>query len=210
MSASDVDFEALIRRSLKDSTPPRNFTPKRVQGDLPPDIQPPQPWKPAAVLVPVVLRGTQPTILFTQRTRNLLDHAGQVSFPGGSRERTDSDAVQTALRETQEETGVARSLVEPVGFLDGYLTITGYAVTPVVGLVKPGFHLHPDPLEVAEVFEVPMEFLRDPANRQVRQRYLGGRELGYYLIKYQRHVIWGATAAMLVNFLQKLESAEAA
>lgn len=173
-------------------------------------MQPARPWKPAAVLVPVILHQAEPTILLTERTRGLLDHAGQVSFPGGSRERGDSSAVATALREAQEETGLEHRLVEPVGFLDGYLTITGYAVTPVVGLIRPGFALHPDPVEVAEVFEVPLAFLRNPANRQLRQRRLGERELGYYLFEYQQHSIWGATAAMLVNFLQKLEQAEAA
>ena len=150
------------------------------------------------------------TVLLTERTRGLLDHAGQVSFPGGSREVADADVLQTALREAEEETGLSRKLVEPVGYLDGYLTITGYAVTPVVGLVSTGFKLKPDPVEVAEVFEVPLAFLRNPVNRQVKQRHLAGRDLGYYLFEYQHHNIWGATAAMLVNFLQKLERVEAA
>ena len=100
--------------------------------------------------------------------------------------------------------------MEVAGFLDGYLTITGYAVTPVVGLVQPGFTLTPDPLEVAEVFEVPLAFLRDPANRQVRARRVGDRDVGYYLFKYLHHAIWGATAAMLVNFLHKINHPEAA
>lgn len=202
-----MDISLLIKNSLKNSMPPEGFTPRRALGDLPADMQPPKPWKPAAVLVPVVLHEPQPTILLTERTRSLLDHAGQVSFPGGRRESTDSNAVQTALRETYEETGLERSWVEPAGFLDGYLTITGYAVTPVVGLVRPGFTLKPDPIEVAEIFEVPLAFLRDPANRQTRKRILSGRELGYYVFEYGRHHIWGATAAMLVNFLQKLERA---
>ncbi|HVC37874.1 MAG TPA: CoA pyrophosphatase [Gammaproteobacteria bacterium] len=173
-------------------------------------MQPKGPWKPAAVLVPVVMRPRELTLLLTQRTEQLLDHAGQVSFPGGSREMKDSDPVQTALRETQEETGLERRFVETVGFLDGYLTITGYAVTPVVGLVKPEFHLQPDPLEVAEVFEVPLAFLRDPANRQIRTRHVGGRDVDYYLFEYNQYAIWGATAAILVNFLHKLEHLEAA
>lgn len=205
-----MDIPELIRCSLRNSRPPRDFSPRRVLGDLPPDMLPRKPWKQAAVLVPLIMRRPDPTILLTERTQGLLDHAGQVSFPGGSREDQDADAVQTALRETEEETGLNRRLVEPVGFLDGYLTITGYAVTPVVGLISGGFELKPDPLEVAEVFEVPLTFLRDPANRQVRQRRLGKRELGYYLFKYHDHCIWGATAAMLVNFLQKLERAKAA
>ncbi|MGA9853372.1 MAG: CoA pyrophosphatase [Gammaproteobacteria bacterium] len=205
-----MEFESLIRRSLTGTQIPRDFSSRRALADLPPDMHPKQPWKSAAVLVPVVLRQPVPTILLTQRTEGLLDHAGQVSFPGGSREGADADPVQTALRETEEETGLERRFVETVGFLDGYLTITGFAVTPVVGLVNPGFRLRPDPLEVAEVFEVPLAFLRDPANRQVRQRQLAGRDLGYYLFEYNHHNIWGATAAMLVNFLNKLEQTEAA
>ncbi|MGH8278166.1 MAG: NUDIX hydrolase [Gammaproteobacteria bacterium] len=156
------------------------------------------------MLVPVVLHATVPTILFTERTRNLLDHAGQVSFPGGSRELSDSGPVQTALREAFEETGIDASRVTPVGFLDGYLTITGYAVTPVVGLVTPGFELKPDPAEVAEIFEVPIAFLRDPANLQTRTGKWGKQVASYYQFEYQQHVIWGATAAMLVDFLHKL------
>ncbi|MGH8282899.1 MAG: CoA pyrophosphatase [Gammaproteobacteria bacterium] len=210
MKAPTAELELLIRRSLKDSRAPSDFTARRVLCDLPPDMQPKQPWKPAAVLVPVVLRRPEPTILLTRRTEGLLDHAGQVSFPGGSREEVDTNPAQTALRETEEETGLQRRFVETVGFLDGYLTITGYAVTPVVGLVKPEFHLQPGALEVAEVFEVPVAFLRNPANRQIRRRRLAGRELGYYLFEYQHHSIWGATAAMLVNFLTKLEREETA
>ncbi|MGB9428294.1 MAG: CoA pyrophosphatase [Gammaproteobacteria bacterium] len=209
MNALKEDTEALIRRSMQGSHAPSDFSPERALGDLPAGMRPERPWKSAAVLVPLVLRGQEPTILLTQRTEGLLDHAGQVSFPGGSREGADADPVQTALREAEEETGLQRQFVEPVGFLDGYLTITGYAVTPVVGLVRPDFHLHPDPLEVAEIFEVPLAFLRDPVNRQIRKRHFAGRDLGYYLFEYRRHMIWGATAAMLVNFLHKLDQAEA-
>ncbi len=204
------DFESHIRLCLRGSQAPLTFTPQRAGGDLPPDMRPKPPWKSAAVLVPVVARLQGPTILLTRRTERLQDHAGQVSFPGGSREVADSDPVQTALRETEEETGLQRSFVEVVGFLDGYLTITGYAVTPVVGLIKPDFHLAPDPSEVATVFEVPLAFLSDPRNRQLRQRQLAGRDVGYYVFEYGHHIIWGATAAMLVNFLHKLEHMEAA
>lgn len=143
-------------------------------------------------------------MLFTRRTERLHDHAGQVSFPGGGREDADRDPVDTALRETEEEVGLDRRRVEVVGFLDGYLTITGYAVTPVVGIVTPGFDLRPDPLEVAEVFEAPLAFLADPGNRELREREFGGRKLGYYLFNYGDQVIWGATAAMLVAFLDRL------
>ncbi|HVA55929.1 MAG TPA: CoA pyrophosphatase [Gammaproteobacteria bacterium] len=201
---------SLIRSALIGSEPPRDFKAQRLLADLPPHMRPRRPWKSAAVLVPVVMHLKGLTILLTQRTESLLDHAGQVSFPGGSCEVDDSDPVQTALRETDEETGLDRRFIEAIGFLDGYLTITGYAVTPVVGLVKPGYRLQPDPLEVAEVFEVPLVFLRDPANRQIRSRRVGDRDVGYYLFEYNQHIIWGATAGMLVNFLHKLEQAEVA
>jgi 8-oxo-dGTP pyrophosphatase MutT (NUDIX family) len=144
-------------------------------------------------------------VLFTKRTEQLHDHAGQVSFPGGGREPQDADPLATALRETHEEIGLKPEQVEVAGFLRGYLTISGYAVTPVVGLVKPGFDLMIDPLEVAEVFEVPLTFLADPRNRQVQTRELGGEQVGFYLYQYQGQTIWGATAAMLVNFLDTLE-----
>jgi len=171
---------------------------------MPPEFLPPPPWKPASVLLPVVAQPEGATLLFTRRTERLHDHAGQVSFPGGGREEADRDAVETALRETEEEIGLERQRVEVLGFLEGYLTVTGYAVTPVVGLVSPGFNLTPDPLEVAEVFEVPLAFLADPDHREVREREYAGRKLGYYLFKYSDQVIWGATAAMLVTFLDCL------
>jgi 8-oxo-dGTP pyrophosphatase MutT (NUDIX family) len=200
-------FETLVRQALQDSRPPVDFSSRRVLGDLPLNTRPPRPWKQAAVLVPVVTHPREQTVLLTRRTEGLLEHAGQVSFPGGVSEAMDSDSMQTALRETEEETGLERCFIEIVGFLDGYLTVSGYAVTPVVGLVRPDFRLRPDPLEVAEVFEVPVKFLRNPANRQVRARRVGDRNVGYYLFEYNQHAIWGATAAMLVNFFDKLEQA---
>lgn len=113
--------------------------------------------------------------------------------------------MATALRETHEEIGLKPSQVEVAGYLRGYLTISGFAVTPVVGLVQPGFELRIDPLEVAEVFEVPVAFLADTKNREVQTRELGGEQVGFYLYRYQGQTIWGATAAMLVNFLDTLE-----
>jgi 8-oxo-dGTP pyrophosphatase MutT (NUDIX family) len=193
-----------IRRRFVGTVAPDDFTPRRVLGDLPPGYIPKQPWKPASVLLPLVLH-PEPTVLFTRRTERLQDHAGQVSFPGGGREAGDASPVETALRETEEEIGLARSHVEVAGFLRGYLTISGYAVSPVVGLVRPGFSLRLDPLEVAEVFEVPLGFLADPENREIQTRELGGKNVGFYLFRYRDQVIWGATAAMLVNFLDTLE-----
>ena len=203
MNIDGENITDLIRRQFAGTQPPKDFSARGAAGDLPPGFLPAPPWKPASVLVPVVLH-PDPTLLLTRRTEQLQDHAGQVSFPGGGREQADTDAVQTALRETEEEIGLGREHLEVVGFLDGYLTVSGYAVTPVVALVAPGFELRLDPLEVAEVFEVPLAFLADPLNRQVRQRRLGDRDVSYYVFEYGPHFIWGATAGMLVNFLDKL------
>ena len=204
MYLSAENLSRLVRRTFEGSRAPEDFSPRPVVGDLPPGFLPKPPWRPASVLLPLVMHPEAPTVLFTQRTEALQDHAGQVSFPGGSREERDKDPVETALRETEEEIGLGRGHVEVAGYLSGYLTVTGYTVTPVVGLVRPGFTLTTDPLEVAEVFEVPLAFLMDPANRRVEQRELAGRSFGYYVFTYGQHRIWGATAAMLVNFLDKL------
>jgi 8-oxo-dGTP pyrophosphatase MutT (NUDIX family) len=204
MEFNGVNFSDLIRQRFGDSKAPEDFSPRRVVGDLPPGFLPKQPWRSASVLLPLITH-PEPTVLLTKRTEQLHDHAGQVSFPGGGREPQDADSMATALRETHEEIGLTPNQVEVAGFLRGYLTITGFAVTPVVGLVKPGFVLTVDPLEVAEVFEVPLSFLADPKNREVQTRELGGEQVGFYLYRYQGQTIWGATAAMLVNFLDTLE-----
>jgi 8-oxo-dGTP pyrophosphatase MutT (NUDIX family) len=204
MDLKGGNFPDLIRHRFGGTRAPEDFSPRRVVGDLPPGFLPKQPWRLASVLLPLITH-PEPTVLLTKRTEQLHDHAGQVSFPGGGRETSDQDAIATALRETREEIGLDPGQVEVAGFLRGYLTITGYAVTPVVGLVKPGFDLTIDPLEVAEVFEVPLAFLADPRNREVQTRELGGEHVGFYLFRYQGQTIWGATAAMLVNFLDALE-----
>lgn len=154
---------------------------------------------PAAVLVPVIERPEGLTVLFTQRTAHLNDHAGQVSFPGGRCEVTDASPVFTALRETEEEIGLAPELIEILGILSEYRTGTGFSVTPVVGLVRPPFDLHPDSFEVAEVFETPLAFLLDPANHQRHSMEIGGVLRHYYAMPYEGHFIWGATAGMLVS-----------
>lgn len=205
MKSQNSQLSQVIRRHLAGTRPPGDFTARRAYGDLPAGMLPKQPWKPASVLVPLVEHRSGHTILLTRRTERLQAHAGQVSFPGGSAEHGDQDAIHTALRETEEETGLTRRFIDIIGYLDGYLTITGYAVTPVVGLVQPGFRLKPDPLEVAEIFEVPLDWLRDPHNRQVHRRQLAGHDVGYYQFDYDGHTIWGATAAMLVGFVGKLE-----
>lgn len=155
--------------------------------------------RPAAVLVPVVKRERELTVLFTRRTAHLHDHAGQISFPGGRAEPADAGAAETAMRETEEEIGLAAERVEVLGQLPQYVTVTGYRVTPVVGLVTPPLDLRPDDFEVAEVFEAPLAFLLDVANHQLNSVLHEGRERRYYAIPYGKYYIWGATAGMLMN-----------
>jgi len=165
----------------------------------------PGPKVPAAVLVPLIDRAEGLAVLLTRRTAHLDHHAGQISFPGGRLERGDADPVAAALRETKEEIGLAPERVEVLGRLDGYTTITGFAVVPVVGLVRPPFELHLDPFEVDEVFEVPLAFVFDPANRQRHFRDgPDGTRRYFYALPYGPHYIWGATAAMLVNLAEAL------
>ena len=158
----------------------------------------------AAVLIPVIAHPQALTVLFTQRTPHLRSHSGQVSFPGGRAEPGDASAEFTALRETEEEIGLRRSAVEVLARLPDYRTRTGYRVTPVVGLLTPPVAFAPDPNEVAEIFEVPLEFLLDERNRQRRTREFQGQAVGYYVFEYGEKVIWGATAGMLVNLHKML------
>ena len=160
---------------------------------------------PAAVLVPLIARAEGYSVLLTKRSEHLAHHPGQVSFPGGRSEPHDSDAIATALRETQEEIGLGAEFIEIVGQLDFYQTVTNFMVTPVVGLVRPGFNLDLDDFEVAEVFEVPLAHALNPSNHQRQSRVLNGQRREYYVIPYQNYFIWGATAAMLVNLAGRLD-----
>ena len=159
---------------------------------------------PAAVLFPIVVRDAGHTVMLTQRTAHLRDHAGQISFPGGRVEADDLSPTHTALRETEEEVGLSRERVEVLGFLPEYRTGTGFRVTPVVGLVHPPFDLQPDPFEVAEVFEVPLAFLLDPANHQRHEMHYRGALRQYFAIPYGDYFIWGATAGMIRSLSQRL------
>lgn len=161
---------------------------------------------PAAVLIPLVERPDGWTVLLTQRTEHLTNHAGQISFPGGRAEVDDPSPVDTALREAEEEIGLRREWIEIAGFLDLYQTVTGFLVTPVVGFVTPGFTLEADPFEVAEVFEVPLTFVLDPRHHERHSRLRNGQRREYYVLPYHNYYIWGATAAMLVNLYEKLKS----
>lgn len=159
----------------------------------------------AAVLVPIVEHDEGLTILLTQRATHLKNHAGQVSFPGGRMESGDAGPWEAALRETEEEIGLAPERVRLAGYLGDHFVITGYVVTPVVGFVRPGFTLRLDSTEVEEAFEVPLSFVLDPANRVPRERHFAGRTFRGYDIPYQGHNIWGATAVMLLSLSRLLE-----
>jgi 8-oxo-dGTP pyrophosphatase MutT (NUDIX family) len=160
----------------------------------------PDKWRPAAVLIPLVNRTSGLTVLLTQRTEEMPSHAGQVAFPGGRREERDVDAADTALREAEEEVGLARHFVEVVGAVDLYRTGTGFEITPVVGIVTPGFTTRADPREVADVFEVPLDHFLDEKNHRIDSRKVAeGRERRFYAMPYGERYIWGATAGMLKN-----------
>ena len=156
--------------------------------------------RPAAVLVPLVKRDEGLHVILTRRTDHLSDHAGQISFPGGRQEEEDATLEETALRETEEEIGLSRRHVNLIGRIDDYYTVTGYQVTPVIGLVTPPFDLTPDDQEVAEVFEVPLNFILDPNNQKLQTVTFEGTRRRYFAIPYREYYIWGATAGMLVNF----------
>ncbi len=162
------------------------------------------PFKPAAVLVPIVPRQEGATLLLTQRTQHLPSHAGQVAFPGGKIDATDAGPVEAALRETEEETGVEPRFVTPLGFLDLYITRTGYRVVPVVALLEPGFALRPEPGEVEAIFEVPLSFLMDPKNHARHSRVWQGLKRHYYAMPFGDRYIWGATAGMIRNLYDRL------
>lgn len=163
---------------------------------------------PAAVLVPLVVRPEGLAMLLTQRTAHLHDHAGQVSFPGGRVDEIDQGAIDTALREAEEEVGLQRRHVEVLGCLPDYFTGTGFQVTPVVALVHPPFALQADTFEVAEIFEVPLAFLMDGQHHQLRTLDLpdGKGRRTFYAMPYGRYFIWGATAGMIRNLYHFLRA----
>ncbi len=153
---------------------------------------------PAAVLIPLVLREDGLQVLLTRRTDHLLNHPGQISFPGGRAEPGEVFPLATALRETEEETGIKPESIEPLGTLPEYCTGTGFRISPVVGVLSPPFTLAPDPFEVAEIFEVPLAFLINPANIERPTMEWKGKQRRFYAIPYGDYYIWGATAGMLV------------
>lgn len=161
----------------------------------------------AGVLVPIIDRPDEVSVLLTRRTDALAKHPGQVAFPGGRVDPGDQDQVDAALREAEEEVGLDRRSVDVLGCLDPYLTITGFEVLPVVGFVaNPPVEFTPEPGEVAAVFEVPLSFLLDSSNHRKVRRKVNGLDRAYYEMPYENHYIWGATAGMLVNLSEVLNT----
>jgi 8-oxo-dGTP pyrophosphatase MutT (NUDIX family) len=177
----------------------------RGDHDLNPGETPPSAaLRPAAVLVLLIDRADGMTVLLTQRTAHLSAHAGQIAFPGGRAEEQDANAIATALRETEEEVGLSRELVQVVGRLDTYVTGTGFEITPIVGIVTPDYVLAIDPFEVAEAFEVPLSYILDRRNHNRTERESAGRTRVFFVLPYEGRNIWGATAGMLVNLADVL------
>lgn len=212
----DLDGEPLVAdllnpKSLKELFVSLPGWEPELRGELPVREQ---PLVPSAVLVGLVMRD-QPTVLLTRRAMYLSDHPGQISFPGGRVEPTDPDPVATALREAHEEVGLSSEKVRCLGCLPEYVTSTGFAITPVVGLVDPGFMARADPAEVAEIFEVPLSFLMTPAQHRRHEMEAQGRRRIFWSMHWSRgstdeaegYFIWGATAAMLRNLYRFLVTA---
>ncbi|MGE0596743.1 MAG: CoA pyrophosphatase [Hyphomonadaceae bacterium] len=200
-----VVLESLLRARLDPLDRIAADAPARGDADLNPDWPDrPETWRPAAVLAPIIKRREGWTMLFTQRAEETPAHPGQISFPGGRVHADDASAAETALRETEEEIGLPRGLIEPLGAFDQYETGTGFRITPIVGLIEPGFELTLDPREVAGVFEAPLSFLFDPANHERREGVWRGHRRFYYAMPYEGRFIWGATAGMIRALYERL------
>ena len=171
-------------------------------------LVPPESWRTAAVLVPVIAREPEAAVLFTLRTAHLSAHSGQISFPGGKIEEGDATPVETAIREAEEEVGIPSSAVTPVSLLDLHNTGTGFRVIPVLALVDPCFEPVPHPGEVAEVFEVPLSFLMQERNHTRHVLDWKGHTVQFYAMEYEKRFIWGATAAIVRNLYERLYAPE--
>jgi 8-oxo-dGTP pyrophosphatase MutT (NUDIX family) len=200
---SSTEFFDRVRARLNFDAPPSLVDPHIIpqSGDAGTDhmleiIAREQPIRPAAVLIPIVDH-PEPTVLLTQRSAHLADHAGQISFPGGKIEATDASPRDTALREAEEEVGLDRSFVDPLGYLTVYGTSFGFRILPTVARVKPGFALTINHAEVDDAFEVPLSFLMNPENHQLHSKEFRGVERTYYAMPFSERYIWGATAGIL-------------
>ncbi|MGJ4929875.1 CoA pyrophosphatase [Bradyrhizobium sp. HKCCYLS2038] len=202
-AVGSAEFFARGRERLRFDVPPALLDPDVIptSGDSGTDrmleiIAREQPIRPAAVLIPVVDH-PEPTVLLTQRSPNLSSHAGQIAFPGGKIDVTDATPLDAALREAEEEVGLDRSFVDPIGYLDVYGTAFGFRILPTVARVRPGFSLRINEGEVDDAFEVPLAFLMDPANHQLHSKEFRGMERSYYAMPFAERYIWGATAGIL-------------
>jgi len=200
---SSAEFFDRARARLRFDVPPGLFDPNIVpqSGDRGNDrmleiIAREQPVRPAAVLIPVVDHA-EPTVLLTQRAAHLNDHAGQISFPGGKIDATDASPLDAALREAEEEIGLRRESIEPIGYLDLYGTSFGFRILPTLARVRPGFKLRINQAEVDDAFEVPLAFLMNPANHQLHSKEFRGMERSFYAMPFAERYIWGATAGIL-------------
>jgi len=205
-----AEFFARVRQRLNLEVPAGlddpNVIPKRGDHDADPvmaKIATVRPIRPAAVLVPVVDHA-EPTVLLTQRAQHLPNHAGQVSFPGGKIDKGDATPLEAALRETDEEIGLERKFIEPLGYLDVYMTTLGYRIVPTIARIKPGFTLTLAADEVDDTFEVPLAFLMDQANLQRHAREWQGMTRHYYAITFGERYIWGVTAGILRNLHDRI------
>ncbi len=208
LSAAEFFARARARLSLDVPTAidDPNVTPARGDHDADPvmkKIAEVRPIRPAAVLVPIVDH-SEPMVLLTQRAQHLPNHAGQISFPGGKIEKADADPLAAALRETEEEIGLARSAVEPLGYLDLYMTTLGYRIVPLIARINPDFMLKLNTAEVDATFEVPLAFLMDQANVQRHSREWQGMTRHYYAITFGERYIWGVTAGILRNLHERI------
>lgn len=210
-TTKDLDAQAFaeLARQKLFAAPPKSTGNNLSSGDddLNPDVTGLiDGLRPAAVLVGIVDRAPL-SVLLTERTPHLSAHAGQIAFPGGKIEATDPSALAAALRESEEEIGLASQFIEPLGYLEPYRTGTGFSIDPVVALIHPGFIVKPDPSEVADVFEVPLGFLMDVANHRIDSRNWRGAERRFYAMPYEERYIWGATAGIIRALYRRLFTA---
>ena len=209
-----LTLRKLIKDRLQGSGPPTDLSAALLAG-FPPgygaQMRPYFPTSPAAaaVLVPIVDHAEGLSVLLTQRSTQLKNHAGQISFPGGRIEASDDGPYAAALRETEEEIGLSRDHITLAGYLESHLVMSGFWVTPVVGLVRPGFELKLDPREVDSTFEVPLAHILDAANHHSRERFIGETRLEVYDIPFGTHHIWGATAGILMGLYRLLRQPDA-
>ncbi|MBM6592798.1 CoA pyrophosphatase [Microvirga pudoricolor] len=200
------DFLTLALRRLRAEPPDAQAALADPRGDHSIDGVPlhhPLSPKPAAVLVPVVLR-EEPTLLFTQRAASLREHSGQIAFPGGRVDPTDASVLDAACREAEEEIGLDRAFIDPIGYLDPYLSGTNYLVMPVVARVSVDYVLNINPHEVADAFEVPVRFLMNPGHHEMHSKEFRGQVRRFYAMPYEGRYIWGVTAGIVRNLYERL------